>query len=466
MLALAGCGKEAVVVEPDRVAGEEIMVNLSIARSDEFDGTRATVKDSWADGDVVFVFFKGISAPKYLEMKYSGGAWTPTAKNGLEASELKGVSEKKMTAVYLPYGSGAAVKASGSDFIFDGGYCGWFLQSEGASYSYGSELYGVLDMKAPAVSGALIHFDISGFTSGKEYNLYQELVRPLTFTGVSSGGGVVKEEGGTGEAIPGYEHSSTVMSFSGVLDASALGEDKDYEFSIDDSAASVLYTRGAGTRKLDKSKYIGIGNIGDPAVWNSTEYVYLGIDIDGQRLCIARKNLGAAAESGEGSYGLFYAQGVTTGYPLDGTFGSYTCSHDFSADSTVNPDEDSTLPLEYDAAHVALKGLWRMPTYAELKALAGNTVSSSSDEVDVSSGTTFTSTVEGYSDKSVFIPAAGLVDGTNPIYQGQVGTMCSSFECGPGYLWSLICFIGGEVSADGDIPARYGRPVRPVFCIQ
>ena len=90
-LMLAACSKNAATDQPaipDHPAEDAagFKVSLTISRTDAFGGepeTRATVKKEWADGDVVFVFFQGVAAPKYLEMKYTGGEWVATFKNDL-----------------------------------------------------------------------------------------------------------------------------------------------------------------------------------------------------------------------------------------------------------------------------------------------------------------------------------------------------------------------------------------------
>ena len=86
LFALVACATEAID-ETTEVAqnGQTIKLALTINRADVFaddPGTKATVKATWADGDVVFVFFQGVSTPKYMELKYDGSArtWTSTQR--------------------------------------------------------------------------------------------------------------------------------------------------------------------------------------------------------------------------------------------------------------------------------------------------------------------------------------------------------------------------------------------------
>ena len=387
-LMLAACSKNAVTDQPaipDHPAEDAagFKVSLTISRADAFGSeseSRATVKNEWADGDVVFVFFQGVAAPKYLEMKYSSGKWVATFKNDLSVSALG--TSGTMTAVFLPYGSCSTVSADDrGNFKFDPMYQGVYLQTEQVAYTCNSgELSGKLTLAAPQLDegGKYIHFDVSGYDAAHAYTLYQDYVGAVCFIGVMSNGIVPINIGTPGGAIPGYaDADKNILSFSGVLDASAVGKAVDYQFSINDAAASVLYTRDAGTKTLTSSKYIGLGSISS-STWNATEYVDLGITSDGVRLLWATRNLGATADTGEGSWGNYFAWASTTGYPLTGTFPNYSSSHAFNTIPTYecygdayplsNPQYFYYLP-QYDPAHATLGGLWRTPSPQEFQKL-------------------------------------------------------------------------------------------------
>ena len=467
IVALAACNQ--AVPEPDPHWNGNIQVDITVGRADVF-ATRATVKSAWADNDVVFVFFKGVAAPKYLELKYSSATdtWTATERNALAAADLAAAAEKKMTAIYLPYGSTATVAASGTDFVFDGlSYNGFFLQAETAGYTFdGGTLRGTLNMSAPTLSDAadrLIHFDISGFTPGHAYDLYQDQVRPLTFVKVSADGAVTQDEGQMGKALTGHEDGA-MISFSGILDHAAVGEAVDYQFSVNDKTASVLYTRDAGTQTVSDNKYIGIGDICSEK-WTATDYVYLGFDnAAGQKLCWATKNLGATVVQGEGSFGYYYAYGDINGYPLSGTFGHYTSPHNFNSNPSYSMDENNRLRPEYDAAHMTLKGLWRIPTVAEGRLLKERTTQSSYTKGTAESGKTFTSAVPGFESKSIFLPAAGYVRGTGLDEVGNIGYYwLANHSSSRGYYF--------RVEPNSVTPDRVtttnkdGQTIRPVFSV-
>ena len=478
LIALVSCNIETL--GPETPSDGKIKVNLTIGRADDFTETKATVKSTWADDDVVFVFFKGVAAPKYLEMKYSGGSWTATGKNGLAASDLSDAADKRMTAIYLPYGSTATVVNDGGAFKFQDGfgndlfYKGYFLQAELVDYTFAGELKGTLNMVAPALanlSDKLIHFDISGFTAGHDYALYQDYVKPLTFGSVSADGIVSKTEGSMRKPLTGYADGS-MMSFSGILDASAVDVAKNYHFSVWDDTAGKLYTREASTKTVSKAMYIGIGDISAPATWNvyeqDVDFVYLGFNnASGERIMWARKNLGATVEQGEGSYGLYYAWGETTGHSLTGTFGTYTCDHNFNTDMTVAWDASRILLPEYDAAHVALKGIWRLPTNTEFESLKSNTDNPGFSRGSVNSGKTWTSTVPGYESKSVFLPAAGSIYGTTLyVNEGSSGGYWTSYINGDGHkYWYQFSFSNGSNGTNYGGGSQ-GYTIRPVFSVE
>jgi hypothetical protein len=270
MLVLVACGNDKLSVDtPEQELQETggFKVDLTINTA----ATKAYVKSSFATNDVVFIFFDGIASPKYLEAKRTNSdTWEYTAKNGLTAADLEGAATKKMTAVYLPYGSSSTVVAGeGGVFGFTPTYEGYFLKDEKSSYTISSStLSGSLTLGAPALTSGevYIHFDVQGFTASNDYSMYQNSVRPLALAQVSSDGTITLSEGTAGKAMKGYEDGSN-LTFSGALAASAVGSAKDYQFSILDKTGLMLYKYNAGSKTISESKYIGLGDISSK--WNS-----------------------------------------------------------------------------------------------------------------------------------------------------------------------------------------------------
>ena len=476
----------------DTAQSPELRVNIRVTRSDDFAATKATVKSKWADGDMIYLFFSNFSS-KFLELKYDRKAhgWKALAQGGLEASDLAAAVLGKMTAVFLPYGSGASIRLSGNRRIFTQGeedlqYCGYFLMAEDVSYTVSNgELDADLNLTTPALSGndKLVHFDVSGFTSGHQYELYQEHLKRLTFVGVSLDGKVVTTVQDKGKAIPGYEDntsaSTPILSFSGVLDASVAGTAADYQFSVNDVTDCVLYTRDAGEKTVGGTLFAGLGDLSAPAVWTAMEYVDMGTrDEDGKRVMWARRNIGATAEKGEGSYGLYFAFGQTRGYALLGTFGNYTGiedDHDFYEAWDLSYEIEDTWPEklmpEYDAAHVNLKGLWHMPDISDFKDLVNNTIGAGEegkrimDTETPESGMTFISKING---AELFFPAANSLASPEDTYRlSIIGSGGDYWSRTPSYAettaYALLFYEDYAHDYTGE--NYWGNPIRAVFTI-
>ena len=465
LLALIACTKEleAPVNIPVNIPDEDqsIVVDLTINRTDApwaGPDTRASYKKTWEEGDVVFVFFNGVAAPKYLEMKYIAGTWKATQKNGLNASDLSGAADKKMSAVYLPYGSHATVAADGDKFVFrDWNYNGVFFMAESAAYTYETKLTGELILKAcPYASGVWVHFDVAGLNKDHDYALYEEGMQSIVFNSVSSSGIISYSAGERCTAIAGYyDKKRNITSFSGFLTNDYVKNPVSYGFSIIDETDSVIYCKGYDAQKVPGPSAISLGNISNG--WSATEFVYLGIDLDGEKLCWAKKNLGASVEKGEGSYGNYYAFNKVNGYGLSGTFRHYTCSHVFSEDTYDND-------LTGDACQYELGGLWRVPTKEQFNALISQTSRSFKYSLEtVNFGLTLSSKLDGYMDKSIFFPAAGSVT-NEPTSQGLDGNYwtCTDDHGVLGYVFHLM----GINDVINTVSAPYaGHPVRPVFAV-
>ena len=240
------------------------------------------VKQGWESGDVIYVYFREASAPKYLELKYSGTEWEATPKNGLEDEEVAAATNKKLTALYLPFGSVP--------------YNGWFLQAEHIEYTIEcTEVTATLDMQQPGLAAgeALVQFYVADEVAG--FDFYQDAVRPITVTGINADGTVDYSEGTAGEAIPGYPYKGGYI-FSGALEASAVGNAQVYDFSLDDAANNTLYTKTAGQKTISANTAISLGNLD---AWTKTEYIDLGLP---SGLLWATCNVGASTPMEYGNY--------------------------------------------------------------------------------------------------------------------------------------------------------------------
>lgn len=160
---------------------------------------------------------------------------------------------------------------------------------------------------------------------------------------------------------------------------------------------------------------------------NGHEYVDLGLSVKW-----ATCNVGAQTPA---EYGEYYAWGETrpkTIYTWKGY--RFRASGDSYSDikfSKYNPDEildhlkKTVLDLADDVANVKWGGNWRMPTKEEMEELVWNCdwVWTTQNGVN---GVKITSKVEGYTDRSIFIPATGYRDDSKQIMKGEVGYCWSS----------------------------------------
>ena len=536
LAALTACDKEGLGLfqnntsqdnTANRIKGDfgGLKLDLTITLGNATAGTKATVKNDFAVNDVVFVTLTGYhSSDRYIELKKTGASeWTATPKNGMDLSLYDETGT--MTAVYFPYGSSLVPYSSAGSIQFydeEGGrtvyYGGLFYQAENAAYTITNDdvLCGTLNMVAPPLTGGayeddlFIHFDISGFTSGHNYVLYQENVKPFRFTGINPYGIVVWTPRSAGTSIQGYEDTANgIISFSGLLDASAVGTAVDYQFSIIDWTDSIAYTRSAGSKTLSASKYIGIGDISS-ATWNAMEFVDLGInsmDPPYDRIYWAKRNVGATADDGRDSYGYYFAWGDPNGYAssiyhlhndeplIDEDL--EICTHKFNTAPEYEVDVNNILLPAYDGASATLKGFWRMPTQSDVMMLSGNTSKTYSEE-----GVTLTGTRDGFEGRSIFMPATGDIE-----YNAVYDEMYASFgfytysresniqlvhegpwvDCYQGLYWlsnkdeytekpDYISFHTGiganegegrfsNASSMSDSEFIIGRPIRPVFTL-
>lgn len=130
-------------------------------------------------------------------------------------------------------------------------------------------------------------------------------------------------------------------------------------------------------------------------------------------------------------------------------------------------DNKTVLDPENDAAHAALGGKWRMPTDAEWAELLYYTTWEWTDDYNGSgvAGWIFTSNVEGYKDKRIFLPAAGIGYNTHISSIGSYGYYLSS-SLRPDYPYRawFVYFSSNDVYRSNYIRRYGGQSVRPVYC--
>ena len=206
------------------------------------------------------------------------------------------------------------------------------------------------------------------------------------------------------------------------------------------------------------------------------EYVDLGLSVKW-----ATRNIGAEKEE---DYGNYFAWGETKpkneyswntykyckgdlieigGIP-DTTLTKY-CTE--SNNGYNNFEDDKTvLDPEDDAATVNWGDAWRMPTYEEMEELKTKCTWQFTTQNGVD-GFKITSTIEGYTDKSIFLPAARMIMGTT-LYQGagiSAAYWTSSLDEGMANYFAYALFANSKytISPRYGHTRRYGLTIRPVY---
>ena len=177
----------------------------------------------------------------------------------------------------------------------------------------------------------------------------------------------------------------------------------------------------------------------------------------------ANMNVGAGSPE---DYGNYYAWGETatketynwSTYFDTNDGGSTFWKYNLNGGKTVLDPED-------DAAHVNWGGSWRMPTEAEWQELLNNCTWTWTTQNGIN-GYMVTSNKAGYTDKFIFLPAAGYRNGSGLYDVGSYGffwssSLCEYFEYVSDCAWLLGYYSGGH---DLNYFVRYhGQSVRPVL---
>ena len=193
---------------------------------------------------------------------------------------------------------------------------------------------------------------------------------------------------------------------------------------------------------------------------NNHEYVDLGLSVKW-----ATCNVGATKPE---EYGDYFAWGEvepkdeyswSTYKWCNGSYNSLTKYNNSSSYGTV--DNKTVLEAADDAATANWGGAWRMPTKEEQDELRENCTWTWTTENGVN-GYRVTSNKEGYTDKSLFLPAAGYRNDSSLYSAGSNGFYCSSslYTDDPYYAYGLYSG-SGYLYWDG-ITRHYGQSVRPV----
>lgn len=467
LLCLAGCDKAVTTTQTLQHLKLDLTINNQMAPA-----TKA-VKTGWADGDKVYVFFgkpEDHPTPAYLTLTRSGSSWTETWTDGLEA-EIAATPSGTLTAVYSPIDIGT-VSYIGSIkyYSFSGeNYC-FALSCNNAAYTVSA---GVLSATLDLALDNLL--TVQFFLPGEASNAAN-----LTFSnehiGKIQGAARINESGEVisgstiyGNSIPGFAFDGGVI-FSGILIDTVDGTAKEYTLKIvdnkgtDDASDDVTYTY---TKKATISQRDAI-LLRPLSEWSISvakpDLVDLGLT---SGVKWATFNLGATKPE---EFGYYFAWGETTP-KSDYRWATYFDTDDGGKTFKKYSVETKTaLDLEDDAAHAALGGKFRLPTPSDFQTLKNECDWVWTTTEDGVNGYLVTGKKEGYTDKSIFLPAAGHWEESRFISPGawSYGYYWSSvivgeYSVNAGDLFFLRRYDdNGEVHAGYVHQRRYGFPIRPV----
>ena len=515
-LLVAGCAKEQIIgpgepedgnqspeqqetVQPQS-PGTPLQIDLQIGHG----GSTKAVKTGWEAGDMVMVFFPGLSSAnkgKYLTVVYAENEETgipkweanPFLSTAPDVEDLE--SSGPMTALFLPYGKGitASWDETENKYVLSRLDYAYFLRAENATYTVeNSTLKGTLDIYIPA---GYVQFFIpitpedpanaeAYHDEGAWYTLRQEHLIPTCASGIASDGSVITEQLAAGESIDGFDYAGGYQ-FSAVLTAAASGVRQDYLFTLTNNSLSRHFVLFRPGKTFTGGKAARL-----PAVSSWQEYVDLGLT---SGLKWAACNVGA---SKPGEYGDYFAWGDTKPYYEAGTaqndpptwktgkedgydwssykyrvsgdgswagggfnitFNKY-CTDGSYWESTEPMDNKTVLDPEDDAARENWGGKWRMPTdddWTELITECDWTWTT----LNGVKGSLFTSNKNS---KTLFLPAAGSRDVTDIGGTGSDGYYwSSSLDTDDPFNACYVYFDSSEVITFYDYRCC-GFSVRPV----
>ena len=203
---LTSCGE--AILDPEPLAEETAPIVFNLTANHP-EATKA-VKTGWEDGDVIFVFFNKVFAPKHLKMSFNGSKWTCVEMNGDTPApgclELKNKDIGQMTAVFLPFCSDATVSANGTNFIFSKNYYTYYLTAKLDYEVEDNKISGKFIMEIP--DGYVQFFIDDADATDGGYTLATDAVIPVGVASIDRDGNIVPMTKNAGDDMIGYAYGT------------------------------------------------------------------------------------------------------------------------------------------------------------------------------------------------------------------------------------------------------------------
>ena len=412
--ALVSCNNEILDNTTDVNTASRTKIVFELTANHPDGATTKAVKTGWESGDVIYVFFNNVAAPKYLKMSYDGSVWSTTEMDGASTGSL-GLTEGAtgtMRAVYLPFGNALTIGTGtdGTSFTFSETTYSYYLTATLDYTVTSGKVSGAFNMTIP---DGYIQFFLNDENASfsTEIEIREPHLTPQGIASIAANGTITHTDVAHGAPLPGYVYDKAVKQdgeskgylFSGILASGARNNTTNYDFTLVSGGWQGMYYRVAF---LERSWYNG-ATYGRalimPALdeWMKiTDYkpIDLGIDVGGKRIYWCSRNLGATSDG-----------------PADNsnTYGKYYTWDERNSDFVTTFGASSK---------------WRVPTESEWVALSESTNIVDIKEIyhgdilyqriinynswdDTSKGLIAKSEVEGKTDRYIFLPAAGQKEG-------------------------------------------------------
>ena len=386
---LVGCAKELTSATEENPTGKPVTFEINVLE------TRAA-KTTWANGDAIYVFFKGLEN-KYLVLNYDGSSWTNTTVGSFLSTDFENVA-KTLTAVHFPVTVDVNYANKKFSFTKDGEpvYNYYLYETDVAYMVDGTTVSASLALGKPE---GIAQFHVAGARVGKYYTFGCSLVQPVACASVSTVGVISEEVLHAGARLSGVADSDGAI-FGGRL--TTIGS-ANYTFTF--TTPTTIYTLERTGRALEGGKMYNFPALtaSDWSVQKASDlYVDLGLT---SKLKWAKCNLGAAEAE---EYGDLFAWGELTP-KFEYSWSTYFDNPSGDGQTFIKyaTDKKTKLDLADDAANAALGCKFRMPTSAEWT------------ELRTECTWDWKTTEDGYAvngylvsskknDNTIFLPAAGF----------------------------------------------------------
>ena len=429
-----------------------VKLNVTVADlgTDE-PATRAKIKSDWAKDDMIEIYLDA-NTDKAFTLTYDGSKWTgPETISGTPSANGGYVK-----ALY----NGQVIVASKDNYSYD---------SNSKTLTFSIANWKFLTQIQVVVDG------ITGDASG--YTLACDKFTPLSRDKYTVGTDAITASTGTkGAAATGFESDANASAATFVFATAdyTTGEaTEDYAFtlirtsSIKEKVSFSVNKAFASTEGNTTIKAIKLA-------YNKFEHEGVQLWAGGPKW--ATCNVGATSPE---EYGDYFAWGGTKGYSSDDhsfDWSNYTLCNGSSSTMTKycnsssygTVDNKKVLETADDAAAANWGGDWRMPTKDEYEELQNSSnctwtwYNKNNPEFNGVAGYKVQSNKTGYTDKYIFLPAAGYRYGTSLYNAGSSGYYWSSslYASSPNNAYRLYFYSGYHYT--NSYYRYYGFTVRPV----